>query len=148
MPHLPFALLVLVLSSLSLCADAVTVWLAGDSTTASRVGSHYVGWGAELQRYLSVNVQNMAMAGQSLRSFTAKGYCTYHVLSEVMYYAHMDADCPLAVEWMYNHVEEGDIVIIEFGHFEGGGPTGSTQNTLCPGLDPTVTCERCLTANP
>jgi len=109
-----------VLSFFSFCADAVTVWLAGDSTTASRIGSLYVGWGSELQRYLKVPVQNMAMPGKSLRSFTADGY----------------------FEWMHNLVEERDIVIIEFGHFEGGGPMGSIRrNVLCPGLDPTVTCE-------
>ena len=52
------------------------------------------------------------------------------------------------VEWMHTLVEEGDIVIIEFGHFEGGGPIGSIRhNVLCPGLDPTVTCERCLAPN-
>ena len=46
---------------------------------------------------------------------------------------------------MQNLVEKGDIVIIEFGHFEGGGPIGSIRNNdLCPGLDPTVTCERSL----
>ncbi|KAF9651287.1 rhamnogalacturonan acetyl esterase RgaeA, partial [Thelephora ganbajun] len=99
---------------------AVTVWLAGDSTAASRVGSLYVGWGSELQRYLTVHVQNMAMAGKSLRSFTTDG--------------HFDL--------MHGLVEKGDIVIIEFGHFEGGGPIGSIRNNvLCPGLDPTVTCE-------
>ena len=77
MSLLRFALPVIVLSWFSLCADAVTVWLAGDSTTASRVGSHYVGWGSELQRYLNVPVQNMAMAGKSLRSFSSDGYCTH-----------------------------------------------------------------------
>jgi len=120
MSRFRFVLPILVLSFFSLCADAVTVWLAGDSTAASTVGSHYVGWGAELQRYLSVPVQNMAMAGKSVRSFTANGY----------------------FKWMHDHIEKGDIVIIEFGHFEGGGPIGSIRNNvLCPGLDPTVTCE-------
>lgn len=76
MSHIRFALPILVLSFFSLCADAVTVWLAGDSTAASRVGSHYVGWGSELQRYLTVPVQNMATAGKTLRSFTTDGYCT------------------------------------------------------------------------
>ena len=77
MSHLRLALPVIVLSLFSICADAVTVWLAGDSTAASRVGSLYVGWGSELQQYLNVPVQNMAMAGKSLRSFTAGGYCAH-----------------------------------------------------------------------
>jgi len=85
MSHLRFALPILVLSLFSLCASAVTVWLAGDSTAASRVGSRYVGWGSELQRYLTVPVQNMAVAGKSLRSFTASGHCTHHDPSEVTY---------------------------------------------------------------
>jgi len=120
MSHLRFALPIVVLSFFSLCVDAVTVWLAGDSTTASRIGSVYVGWGSELQRYLTVPVQNMAMVGKSLRSFTTDGY----------------------FEYVHKLVEEGDIVIIEFGHFEGGGPMGATNhNILCPGLDPIVTCE-------
>ena len=55
----------------------------------------------------------------------------------------VDVDHFLTVESMHNFVEEGDIVIIEFGHFEGGGPMGSIRhNVLCPGLDPIVTCER------
>ena len=78
-----FALPVVLLSLFALCADAVTVWLAGDSTTASRVGSRYVGWGSELQRYLNIPVQNMAMAGKSLRSFSTDGYCTHALLSGV-----------------------------------------------------------------
>jgi len=120
MSYVRFVFTLVVLSFLSLCADAVTVWLAGDSTTASRVGSLYVGWGSELQNYLTIPIQNMAMAGKSLRSFTKDGH----------------------FQLMRNLVEEGDIVVIEFGHFEGGGPIGSIRNNdLCPGLDPTVTCE-------
>ena len=74
--------LLIVLSLFSLCADAVTVWIAGDSTTASRVGSLYVGWGSELQRYLTIPVQNMAIAGKSLRSFTTDGYCAHTLFVE------------------------------------------------------------------
>lgn len=76
MSRLRSALPVIVLSLFSLCANA-TVWLAGDSTTASGVGSRYIGWGSELQRYLSAPVQNMAVAGKSLRSFTVDGHCTH-----------------------------------------------------------------------
>lgn len=114
------ALPLIVLSLSALRADAVTVWLAGDSTTASRVGSLYVGWGSELQEYLNIPVQNMAVAGKTLRSFTKDGN----------------------FEWMLDLVEQGDVVVIEFGHFEGGGSLGSIRNNaLCPGFDPTVTCE-------
>lgn len=83
MSHVYFALPVIVLSWFSLYANALTVWLAGDSTTASRVGSVYVGWGSQLQDYLTVPVQNMATAGKSLRSFTTGGHCTRHILSRI-----------------------------------------------------------------
>jgi len=60
----------------------------------------------------------------------------------------VDLDHSSTVEWMHTLVEKGDVVIIEFGHFEGGGPIGSTRhNVLCPGLDPTVTCERFLASD-
>lgn len=85
MSNIYFALSLIVLSWFSLCADAVTVWLAGDSTAASRVGSLYIGWGSELQEYLSVPVQNMAVAGKSLRSFTADGHCTHHLLFRILH---------------------------------------------------------------
>lgn len=141
MSRLHLALPVIVLSLFSICANAVTVWLAGDSTTASRVGALYVGWGSELQRYLTIPVQNMALAGKSLRSFTTDGYCACSFL-----WNHPRARILISsfiVEWIRSLVEEGDIVVIEFGHFEGGGPIGSIRhNILCPGLDPTETCER------
>lgn len=60
----------------------------------------------------------------------------------------VEFDYFLIVEWMRTLIEKGDIVIIEFGHFEGGGPIGSIRsNVLCPGLDPTVTCERSFALN-
>lgn len=83
MSHIYFALLVILLSWFSLCTDAATVWLAGDSTAASRVGALYLGWGSGLQAYLTVPVQNMAVAGKSLRSFTTDGHCTRHILSRI-----------------------------------------------------------------
>jgi len=118
MSRLHFVLQILALFSFSVCVNAVTVWLAGDSTSASWVGSRYIGWGSELERYLTVQVQNMALAGKSLRRFATEGH-----FGE-----------------MYEVVQRGDIVIIEFGHFEAG-PVGPGRNVLCPGLDSTVTCE-------
>lgn len=81
MSRMHLALPVIFLSLFSLCVDAVTVWLAGDSTTASRVGSVYVGWGSELQEYLTVPVRNVAISGKSLRRFTKDGHCAscYHL---------------------------------------------------------------------
>lgn len=81
MSHFHFTLQLLALLSFSLCTNAVTVWLAGDSTAASMVGSRYVGWGSELERYLTVQVQNMAVPGQSLRRFTTEGHCTHYALA-------------------------------------------------------------------
>ena len=44
----------------------------------------------------------------------------------------------LTVELMRNLVEEGDIVVIEFGNFENS----IKHNVHCSGSDPTATCER------
>jgi len=41
---------------------------------------------------------------------------------------------------MYSSVKSGDIVIIEFGHNEGGGIAGNPQQGVCPGTDLTTTC--------
>lgn len=80
MSRLRFVLQILALFSFSVCVNAVTVWLAGDSTSASWVGSRYIGWGSELERYLTVQVQNMAVAGKSLRRFATEGHCTHCAL--------------------------------------------------------------------
>ncbi|KIO28638.1 carbohydrate esterase family 12 protein [Tulasnella calospora MUT 4182] len=97
---------------------SATLYLAGDSTTALDQGTAYQGWGAQIGKYLSIPVVNNAVAGKSSRSFTDLGYFSQ----------------------MYSRVKAGDVVIIEFGHNEGGGPQGNPQQGVCAGTSLTTTC--------
>lgn len=93
---------------------AQTVHLAGDSTmvdTGSNDGST-AGWGKYLPNYISLDVNNKAVAGRSARSFTREGRFTA----------------------MAEDVAEGDFVVIEFGHNDGGGLSTDNGRTDC---DPT-----------
>ncbi|KZW01103.1 SGNH hydrolase, partial [Exidia glandulosa HHB12029] len=76
------------------------------------------GWGVQVGKYLNVSVVNSAVPGKSSRSFTTQGY----------------------FNGMYNQVRSGDIVVIEFGHNEGGG-AGKPQQGVCPGTSLTATCQ-------
>ncbi|KAF9525055.1 SGNH hydrolase [Crepidotus variabilis] len=98
-----------------------TVYLAGDSTMAEGGGGSGTGtqgWGHYLQYSLSVPVVNNAIGGRSARSFTVEG--------------RFDA--------IASKLKSGDIVIIEFGHNDGGSlsPTDNGR-TDCPGAG-TETC--------
>ncbi|KAG9020985.1 hypothetical protein FS837_007693, partial [Tulasnella sp. UAMH 9824] len=97
---------------------SATLYLAGDSTTATVQGTSYQGWGAQIGKYLSIPVVNNAVPGKSSRSFTDLGYFSQ----------------------MYSRVKSGDVVIIEFGHNEGGGIQGNPQQGVCPGTSLTTTC--------
>lgn len=72
-----------------------------------------LGWGQYLSKYVTAPVVNKAMAGRSARSYTAEGRFTE----------------------IANLVKAGDIVIIEFGHNDGGSPTSASDNKRsdCPG---------------
>ncbi|KAG9020562.1 hypothetical protein FS837_008087, partial [Tulasnella sp. UAMH 9824] len=63
-------------------------------------------------------VVNAAHGGTSSRSFTTLGY----------------------FQGMYNTVQSGDIVVIEFGHNDGGGHTGTSGRGVCDGDSLTTTC--------
>ena len=52
----------------------------------------------------------------------------------------LPGSCNEKVNSMFNAVKAGDVVIIEFGHNEGGGPQGNPQQGVCPGTDLTTTC--------
>lgn len=97
----------------------VTLYLAGDSTTAPDTGTAYAGWGTQIGKYLSIPVNNQAVPGKSSRSFTDLGYFNNII----------------------NSVKTNDLVIIEFGHNEGGGPAGNPQQGVCPGTSSTATCQ-------
>ncbi|EOA82694.1 carbohydrate esterase family 12 protein [Exserohilum turcica Et28A] len=103
-----------VISVLALAATAVgapTVYLAGDSTMA-RGNSLITGWGVYLPYSLTVNVVNKAIGGRSARSFTDEG----------------------RFDEIANLVQPGDIVVIEFGHNDGGSlHQGDNGRTPCAG---------------
>lgn len=94
----------------SLVGRAQTVYLAGDSTMA-RASSNTQGWGVYLPYSLSLPVVNKAIGGRSARSFTVEG----------------------RFDEIINLVKANDIVIIEFGHNDGGSLSNDNGRTDCPG---------------
>jgi rhamnogalacturonan acetylesterase len=89
-----------------------TVYLAGDSTMA-KTGGALMGWGEYLSKYITAPVVNKAMSGRSARSYTNEGRFT-------------------EIEGL---VQRDDIVVIEFGHNDGGSPNSANDNgrSDCPG---------------
>ncbi|KAI8815121.1 SGNH hydrolase-type esterase domain-containing protein [Cladochytrium replicatum] len=111
--------LISVIALIAPLTSAATVYLAGDSTTAANGGgSGTQGWGEFLKYSLNIPVVNKAVAGRSARSYTREGRFT-----------------SLATQ-----VQAGDIVVIEFGHNDGGSLSSSDNGrTDCPG-NGTETC--------
>lgn len=86
--------------------------IAGDSTAARGNGETIVGWGSVLADYFDsekVEVLNRARGGRSSRTFITEGHW----------------------ERMLLEVEQGDVVLIQFGHNDSGAinrePPGSTR---------------------
>ncbi|KAK4161408.1 SGNH hydrolase-type esterase domain-containing protein [Cladorrhinum sp. PSN259] len=112
------------LLSVALAASSVTatplntrqsspkVYLAGDSTMA-RTNSPLNGWGEYLSKYITLPVVNKAISGRSARSYTNEGRFT-------------------EIEKL---VVANDIVVIAFGHNDGGSPNSASDNgrSACPG---------------
>ncbi|KAJ4265996.1 hypothetical protein NW762_003969 [Fusarium torreyae] len=91
-----------------------TVYFAGDSTMAKNGANDGVtdGWGNYIGKYLKVTAVNKAIGGRSARSYTAEG--RFKEIIDV--------------------VKSGDIVVIEFGHNDGGSPeTNDNKRSDCPG---------------
>ncbi|KAK4220608.1 rhamnogalacturonan acetylesterase-like protein [Podospora fimiseda] len=134
--HLPILALALAASTSSATPltprqNSPTVYLAGDSTMA-RTNSPHNGWGEYLSKYISLPVINKAISGRSARSFTNEGRFTE----------------------IENQVRQNDIVIIAFGHNDGGSPNSASDNgrSACPGTGSEVctsgkTGERVYTYN-
>ncbi|MCC5835574.1 MAG: rhamnogalacturonan acetylesterase [Opitutales bacterium] len=76
--------------------DAITVYLAGDSTVTDQVEEPWTGWGQMLPRFFdaSVAVANHAESGEALRSFRAAG----------------------RFEKILDTIRPGDYLFIQFGH--------------------------------
>lgn len=95
-----------------------TVYLCGDSTMARNTNGVEDGWGQYISKYLTLSTVNRAIGGRSARSYTNEG----------RFAAVADA------------VRPGDIVVIEFGHNDGGSPTSNDNGRSdCPGAG-TETC--------
>ncbi|KAM0342404.1 hypothetical protein ACHAPU_009591 [Fusarium lateritium] len=95
-------------------AAAQTVYFAGDSTMAKNGANDGVtdGWGNHISKYLKVTSVNKAIGGRSARSYTNEG--RFQEIIDV--------------------VKAGDIVVIEFGHNDGGSPnTNDNKRSDCPG---------------
>ena len=111
---------------------AQTVYLAGDSTMAkasgaitgpsnsnvnacnkTRILTFPSGWGVFAPYSLSLNVVNKAIGGRSSRSFTVEG----------------------RFDEIISLVQPNDIVVMEFGHNDGGSLNSGTDNgrTVCGG---------------
>ncbi|CRG87864.1 alpha-L-arabinofuranosidase [Talaromyces islandicus] len=100
--------------------SSTTIYLAGDSTTAhGGGGTGTQGWGEYLGQDVSLTVSNKAVGGRSARSYSREGR-----------FADIAA-----------LVQEGDYVVIEFGHNDGGSLTPTDNGrTDCPGTG-SETCE-------
>ncbi|GAP84682.1 putative rhamnogalacturonan acetylesterase [Rosellinia necatrix] len=97
-----------------------TVYLCGDSTMANKGANDgdTDGWGQYFGTYSTVSVVNKAIGGRSARSYWNEGR-----FAEVA-----------------NLAKSGDIVVIEFGHNDGGSPTSNDNGRSdCPGAG-TETC--------
>lgn len=102
---------------------AITLWVAGDSTVANGGSSCPYGWGRDFASYFNsnVNVQNLAVAGRSVRTWL------YDVQSTV----GSDGECTLArnssgqpilqSRWqtMLSGMKRGDYLFIQFGINDG-----------------------------
>ncbi|KAL1838798.1 hypothetical protein VTK73DRAFT_4237 [Phialemonium thermophilum] len=103
-----------------------TIYLAGDSTMAKLSGP-INGWGEYLHYYVTVPVVNKAIAGRSARSFSEEG----------------------RFKEIETLLRPGDIVVVEFGHNDGGSPTSAADNgrSDCPGTG-SETCRSGKTGDP
>ena len=96
--------------------DALTIFVAGDSTVTDQKNESYCAWGQMLPRFLApgVAVANYAESGLTLSSFKAQR----------------------RLEKILSQLKTGDYVFIQFGHndqkdkFEGAGPFTSYKSNL------------------
>jgi rhamnogalacturonan acetylesterase len=101
-----------------LVARAPTLYLAGDSTMA-RASDNTDGWGQYIGKYVNIAVVNKAIGGRSSRSYWNEG----------------------RFQEVAGLVKAGDIVVIEFGHNDGGSPTNKDNGRSVCGGQGTETCK-------
>lgn len=97
-----------------------TIYTCGDSTMAKdgAANGETDGWGQYLGNYTTATVVNKAIAGRSARSFWEEG--RFADVADLLV--------------------DGDIVVIEFGHNDGGTPeSDDNARSDCPG-DGEETC--------
>lgn len=104
-------------------ASRPTIFIAGDSTAARNGAEDIEGWGvpfAEFFDHEKVNIANRARGGRSSRTFITEGLW----------------------DGLLAEVKAGDIVLIQFGHNDGGAinaePPGSTRPLRARGSLPGV----------
>lgn len=103
---------------LGISAVDATVYLCGDSTMARSSDGVTDGWGQYIGQYLTTPVVNRAIGGRSARSYWNEG----------------------RFQEVANAAQSGDIVVIEFGHNDGGSPENNDNGRSdCPGTG-TETC--------
>ncbi|CAG9947508.1 unnamed protein product [Clonostachys rosea f. rosea IK726] len=106
--------------NVNLVTRAPTVYFCGDSTMAAKGANDGAtdGWGSYIGDLLTVSTVNKAIGGRSARSYWNEG--RFQAVADL--------------------VKSGDIVVIEFGHNDGGSPTSNDNGRSdCPGAG-TETC--------
>jgi lysophospholipase L1-like esterase len=91
-----------------------TLWVAGDSTAANG-NPHATGWGKPLSLFFDqekINVVNRARGGRSSRTFVTEGLWAQIV----------------------EQLKAGDVVLIQFGHNDGGPLFTGRARASLPGL--------------
>lgn len=96
-----------------------TLFLVGDSTVRSGGQNGAIGWGERIAPYFDtrrINVVNAAIGGRSSRTFFTEGRW----------------------ERVLGHLKAGDIVVIQFGHNDGGriGDPANKNRASAPGIGP------------
>ncbi len=96
-----------------------TLFLVGDSTVKSGGQNGAIGWGERIAPYFDagkINVVNAAIGGRSSRTFFTEGRW----------------------ERVKNQLKRGDVVLIQFGHNDGGriGDPASKNRASVPGTGP------------
>jgi lysophospholipase L1-like esterase len=118
--HLKLGLRTLLIAALFVCNVATclalpTIFIAGDSTAARGAGENQQGWGEPFANYFDSNkvtISNRARGGRSSRTFLTEGLW----------------------EKLLVDVQANDIVLIQFGHNDGGPIDKAPARGSLPGI--------------